>query len=96
MLIQATRSATLEITAVGRVTNVQFSHDGRRVFVTAEPQFDSNEGGGIWQLPAPALWKDVLCDKLTSNPSDEQWKEWISPDIPNTDLCPGKPRPDHP
>jgi len=85
----------VDTTAVGDISSVDFSHDGRRVFVTATPaSLDNNPpfvGGGIWALPGPAAWADALCDKLTSNPSDEQWKEWISRDIPNIELCAGKP-----
>jgi hypothetical protein len=31
---------------------------------------------------AGRLGADALCDKVVSNPSDQQWKDWISPDIP--------------
>ena len=37
---------------------------------------------GAIQVPAPTVWVDALCDKLVSNPSDQHWKDWISPDIP--------------
>ena len=83
-------------TPAGKTSLVDFSHDGRRVFVVAQRvSLDGNPpfvGGGIWQLPAPAAWKDVLCDKLTSNPSDEEWRNWISPDIDYVPLCDDKPR----
>jgi WD40 repeat protein len=81
---------------IGKTSLVQYSHDGREVFVVAQRiSLDGHPpfvGGGVWQFPAPAAWNDGLCDKLTSNPTDEQWKDWISPDIPNTELCPGKPK----
>ncbi|MFC9661253.1 hypothetical protein ACFVJ5_13540 [Nocardia sp. NPDC127606] len=80
----------------GSTPILEFSKDGRRVFVVSQrvsldgkPPF---VGGGIWQLPGPAAWRDALCDKLTSNPSDEQWKNWVSDDIPNAELCRGKPQ----
>ena len=80
----------------GSTAFVDFSRDGRRVFVIAQRlSLDGNApfvGGGIWQLPAPGVWRDALCNKLTSNPSDDQWKAWVSEDIPNTELCPGKPK----
>ncbi|MGO9381148.1 MAG: hypothetical protein ACLP4W_03395 [Mycobacterium sp.] len=86
----------VDITALGVVDAVTFSRDGHRLYFTAtgwspngDPPFS---GGGIWQLPAPAAWADALCDKVVSNPSDAQWKNWISPDISNTELCPSKPR----
>ncbi|MFC8383106.1 hypothetical protein [Nocardia sp. NPDC057272] len=81
---------------VGQTPLLEFSKDGRRVFIVAQgvsldgkPPF---VGGGIWQLPAPAAWRDALCDKLTSNPSDEQWKNWVSDDLPTAELCWGKPQ----
>ncbi|MFD4351898.1 hypothetical protein ACFWPX_05040 [Nocardia sp. NPDC058518] len=81
----------IDTAPVGLTPIIEFSKDGRRVFIVAtglsldgKPPF---VGGGIWQLPAPAAWRDELCDKLTSNPSDEQWKNWVSNDIPNSELC---------
>lgn len=80
---------------VGSTQFVDFSHDGRRVFVVAQKLSLDNKppfvGGGIWQIPAPATWRDAVCDKLTSNPSDKEWKDWVSDDIPNRELCPNKP-----
>ncbi|MRH92380.1 TIR domain-containing protein [Nocardia sp. SYP-A9097] len=85
----------VDIAAAGMTAKVNFSHDGRRIFLTAtEVSLNGNPpfiGGGIWQLPAPAAWADVLCDKLVTNPSHQQWTDWISPDIPYQELCPGKP-----
>ena len=44
-------------------------------------------------MPAPAAWADALCEKLTTNPNQEQWNEWISsdPEIARAELCPGAP-----
>ncbi|HWY01046.1 MAG TPA: hypothetical protein VNY55_14520, partial [Mycobacterium sp.] len=76
----------VDITAIGLSLHVQFSHDARRVFMAALPESLSGSspfvGGGIWQIPAPTVWADRLCAKLVLNPSDQQWKEWISPDVP--------------
>ncbi|MGW4714395.1 WD40 repeat domain-containing protein [Nocardia sp. NPDC004260] len=87
----------VDTTAAGKASHVKFSHDGRRIFLAAtQATLDGNPpfvGGGIWQLPAPAAWMDALCDKLASNPSHEQWKDWISPDVSYRELCPGKPSP---
>ena len=83
----------VDTTAIGDIVNVEFGGDGRRVFVTAtsrSPEGRPPYGGGIWQLPAPAAWADALCDKLKSNPTHDQWREWISPDIPYQQVCPGK------
>jgi WD40 repeat protein len=87
----------VDTAAIGDISDVEFSHDGRWVFATssrvsvngAEPF----AGGGIWQLPGPAAWEDALCDKLTSKPSHKQWDDWFPPDTGYIELCPGKPDP---
>jgi WD40 repeat protein len=86
----------VDIAALGVVDFLTFSHDGHRLYFIAggwspngHPPFS---GGGIWQLPAPAAWADALCDEVVSNPSEQQWKDWISPDIPYQEPCRGKPR----
>ncbi|MFI6365831.1 TIR domain-containing protein [Nocardia sp. NPDC050630] len=86
----------VDTTPAGTTVQVKFTHDGRRVLVASVETSLSGEppfiGGGAWQLPAPAAWADVLCDKLAANPSREQWNDWISPDIAYIEqLCPGKP-----
>jgi len=87
----------LDTTAVGDMSSIQFSHDGRRVFVTATAaSLDNNPpfvGGGIWTLPGPAAWADALCAKLVTNMSHQQWRDWVSPgsDIGYTTLCPNLP-----
>jgi hypothetical protein len=35
----------------------------------------------------------MLCAKLTANLSHQQWRDWVSPDIGYTTLCPGLPIP---
>ena len=81
---------------MGQATFASFSNDGHWVYVVAQGVTLNGEGpavgGGIWQLPAPAEWEHALCEKLTVNPSDQQWKAWISPYTPYTEVCPGKPR----
>ena len=70
---------------------VSVSYDGRRVFVTepgASPREEQFTGLRISRLPpSPAAWADALCDKLATNPTNEQWKQWISPDIEYMDIC---------
>ena len=36
-------------------------------------------------------WSNLVCAKLTQNPSHQQWHEWIAPDIGYTEPCPGLP-----
>jgi WD40 repeat protein len=45
---------------------------------------------GIW--PGPAVWPNLLCDKLAENMSDEDWSEWIGTEIPYTPVCPDLPK----
>jgi len=35
----------------------------------------------------------MLCDKLTTNMSHQQWRDWVSPDIDYVTLCPRLPIP---
>ena len=74
----------VDITMVGDIAFIEFSADGRRVFLAAKNMptdgGSSSVGGGICQVPAPAAWADALCEKLTTNPNQEQWNEWISSD----------------
>jgi WD40 repeat protein len=86
----------VDITVVGGTIYVGFSRDARHVFITALPLSLTGSpprvGGGIWQIPAPTLWADALCDKLVSNPSDQQWRDWISADLGYQEPCHGKRR----
>lgn len=89
----------VDTSGVGSGDDVRFSPDDRRVFITAgrnqvrDPAGGwSAVGGGVWQLPAPDAWADVLCAKLTANPTQDQWKAWITddPTIGYRELCPNK------
>jgi len=73
----------IRVSAQGFPHGVQFSPDDRHIYYTAT--------GGIWELPGPTAWPDVLCDKLTANPSAKQWSDWISPAVGYLTLCDGKP-----
>lgn len=83
--------------SLGAASSVAFSKDGRTAYVVTQrvTLIGSGPTAGrpaVWQLPAPAAWKDVLCEKLVANPSEEQWREWVSPDVEYKEPCPGKPR----
>jgi WD40 repeat protein len=41
----------------------------------------------VW--PGPDRWADMICSKLVSNMSNKQWREWVLPEIPYRDQCPG-------
>jgi hypothetical protein len=43
----------------------------------------------LW--PGPAAWSDLLCDKLPTNMSHQQWRDWVSPDIPTSRCARGCP-----
>lgn len=82
---------------MGQARYASFSKDGHWIYVTSQAVSLAGSGPtagrkAIWRLPAPVEWEHSLCAKLTANPSDGQWKEWVSPDIPYTELCPDKPR----
>ncbi|MGC2635641.1 MAG: WD40 repeat domain-containing protein [Acidobacteriaceae bacterium] len=53
-------------------------------FVTAD-----NSNILVW--PGPERWADILCSKLPWNMSHQRWKEWVSPDVPYMEQCPGLP-----
>jgi WD40 repeat protein len=75
----------------GEQQSVEVSHDGRRIFINEAALLTSGgHSSRVLEVPAPAAWRDKLCDKLPRNPSEEQWKQWVSPDVPYTEICPGK------
>ena len=66
------------------VNILAFSPDGKRVM-------SGSWGGSVRIWPPVRTWPDLLCAKLTHNVSREQWDEWVSPDIPDREVCPGLP-----
>ncbi|OHT78106.1 hypothetical protein BKG69_15765 [Mycobacteroides chelonae] len=68
---------------------VAFTGDGREILAASKSR------GTFWvRWPGPAQWPDLLCDKLTSNMSRTQWKQWVSPDIEYVPGCPSLPVPE--
>ena len=66
------------------VLDLTFSSDGRHLLSASE------HGLREWPIVATS---EMLCDKLTANMTHEQWRMWISPDLPYKKLCPNLPGP---
>jgi WD40 repeat protein len=65
---------------------VEFSPDGQQLLSTGA---DPNRR--LFPPPALTAWSNLLCAKLTQNPGQRQWRDWVAPDIGYTELCPGLP-----
>ena len=61
-----------------------FSPDGKRDRLRQCRQ----DGAPVATYPDPA---SAMCDKLTTNMSHQQWRDWVSPDIDYIRVCPDLP-----
>ena len=66
------------------LTKIVVGRDDRAIYTTDQL---------VW--PGPATWHDDLCQKITTNMTHKQWRDWISPDpnIGYRTLCSGLPTP---
>lgn len=69
-----------------RVLSVTFSPDGTQIVSGS-----SDHTLRLW--PAPKVWPERLCDKLTRNMRRSEWREWVSLDIDYVCQCPSLPIP---
>ena len=69
----------------GAVNAVAFSPDG------APPRLAPGKTGTARLWPAQSHAEPMLCDKITANMSDQEWREWVSADIDYIEVCPGLP-----
>ena len=63
-----------------------FSPDGQQLLTTG-----ANATRLLWPRPELTAWPGMVCIKLTQNMNQQQWRDWVSPDIGYTQLCPGFP-----
>ena len=66
------------------VTSLDFSPDGTKLLSASE-----DHTLRLW--PVLPSSPDLLCAKLTRRMSQEQWDQWVSPDIPYINVCPDLP-----
>ncbi|MFB0833009.1 nSTAND1 domain-containing NTPase [Arthrobacter halodurans] len=68
------------------VNGIAFTSDNLRIV-------SGSRDSSVRVWPAPLDWSDALCSKLTHNPSREQWRAWVPPDVAYTAPCPDLPVP---
>jgi len=66
------------------ITHIAVSPDNWQI-VTA------GAGDRLLVWPGPAAWASELCRKLTRNMSQEEWRNWVSPEVDYVCQCEGLP-----
>lgn len=69
---------------LGSVSSATFSPDGTRIVSGS-----ADKTLRLWL--ATTAWSDMLCSKVTRNLSQQEWHEWVSPDIKYRKQCPDLP-----
>ena len=75
---------TSPTTETGFPVDVALSPDDRQILITLwnDEQADGSvSGGGVWQVPGPPTWTELLCSKLRANPTQDQWEQWVSSEV---------------
>ena len=72
------------ITGHYKVTSVAFSPDNTRLI-------SANADNTVLVLPAFPDVASAMCDRLPTNMSHQQWRDWVSPDIDYIKVCPDLP-----
>jgi WD40 repeat protein len=65
---------------------IAFSPDGQQLLATG-----ADATRRLFPAPALSAWPSMVCAKLSQNMSNQQWHDWVSPDIGYVQVCPGLP-----
>jgi WD40 repeat protein len=68
------------------VLGIAFSPDGQQLLLTG-----ADATRRLFPTPALSAWPSLVCSKLSANMSNQQWRNWVSPDLSYAQLCPSLP-----
>lgn len=76
----------------GQAIGPTLTDPGESIDAVAFRQDGSFVSGGfhgvrVW--PSPDEWPDLLCDRIAYNMNEQQWDQWVSPDIEYIPVCEG-------
>jgi WD40 repeat protein len=91
---------TVQLWSASAISGSQYTftgHEAQVVSVAVSPDFTRIVSGSfdgtvrIWPNPSSKPPADALCAKLATIMSRDHWTDWVSPQIPYRELCPGIP-----